>query len=91
MTIPLAPILGLAAGLSTSIEAATAGDYPRAINNAVSSYTGINTTTGQFELPLLLRGILPLTIGLLVHKFIGGPPLNFNAMLGRAKVPFIRI
>ena len=89
MTIPLAPIIGLAAGMADPIQAAMAGNFDTAIEHLKYRYLGI-TPGGQFNAAALSEGLLPLVIGLLVHKFVGGPPLNFNAMLVRAKVPFIR-
>jgi len=91
MTIPLAPVAGILAGMIDPINEALAGNYPRAMEVVVQRYTGYNVTDGTWNVGNLLKGVGPLIAGLLVHKFVGGPPLNFNKMLGRAKVPFIRI
>lgn len=90
-TIPLAPVLGLAAGLAEPIQKAMGGDVQGAINVATHHYTGYSVERGQFEIDGLKHGIVPLIIGLLVHKFVGGAPLNANRMLARAGVPVVRI
>jgi hypothetical protein len=93
MTVPLAPILGLAAGLGDEyvLGRALKGNYTGAIETAVHRYTGYNMVNGQWEPQAMTRGLLPLVIGGLVHKYVGGKPLNLNRMLAAAGVPFIRI
>lgn len=91
MTIPLAPVLGLAAGLARPITLAMGGNIETAIQVATRNYTGYDTVAKKFDIMQLANGVLPLVIGLLVHKFVGGAPLNANRLLGRAKVPVIRI
>ena len=91
MTIPIAPLVGLGAGLSVAVPAAIRGDWELAINEVTRNYTGYNPLTRKFETDKLWRGLAPLIGGLLVHKFVGGSPLNLNRTLARAKIPFIRI
>jgi len=91
ITIPLAPIAGLGAGLATPISQALAGNYESAFYYLSQNYTGVDPRTGQFNIEHLKRGLVPLLGGLLVHKFVGGSPLNLNRILARANVPFIRI
>lgn len=91
MTIPLAPVIGLVAGLGPTIKEAMAGNIDAAIHEAAWAYTGYDTYDATFNPQRLTYGLVPLVVGLLVHKFVGGAPLNFNRMLARAKVPFIRI
>lgn len=91
MTIPLAPMAGLAAGLADPVIAALNGDYPRVALTLVSNYTGYDISQNKWNPAALLKGVAPLVAGLLVHKFIGGPPLNLNKVLANARVPFIRI
>jgi len=92
LTIPLAPIAGLAAGMSTAIvDGALKGQWDLFFNELSRNYTGWNPYTKKWEPGYLKKGLLPLVIGLLVHKFVGGPPLNFNRTLARHKIPFIRI
>ena len=91
MTIPIAPIAGLAAGLAEPARYLMTGDFDRAFAKLSKNYTGVDPRTGRFNFMDLSHGLLPLVGGMLVHKFVGGPPLNVNRMLAAAKVPFIRI
>lgn len=90
-TIPLAPIGGLMAGMAGPIESAMNGDLTTALALITRNYTGFDTNTNQLHLPNLQFGLLPLAVGLLVHKFVGGAPLHANRMLAQAGVPVIRI
>jgi hypothetical protein len=90
-TLPLAPIAGLAAGLWQPIEFAMKGDWFSAAETLGTAYTGYSIQQNNWEAQRLLRGLVPLMIGGIVHKFVGGPPLNINKMLARAGVPVIRI
>lgn len=90
-TIPLAPIAGLLAGLAMPIKMAVDGKFDDAAREVALNYTGWNAWQGKFEIDRLARGLGPLIIGMVVHKFVGGPPLNVNRMLAAANVPFIRI
>ena len=100
MTIPLAPLAGLAAGLGSGsswsggasvISRLMEGNIADAAKIACYHYTGVDPYTGQFSIDGLKTGVLPLVAGALVHKFVGGSPLNINRMLAAARVPFIRI
>lgn len=91
MTIPLAPFAGLFAGLAEPIQYAMGGDVQSAGIQLSLNYTGYNPADGSFDIMRLQKGVLPLVIGCLVHKFVGGAPLNLNKVLARARVPFIRI
>lgn len=92
MTIPIAPIAGLAAGLIEPIQyVVDHGNWRGAVEVLCRNYTGYRPGTQTWEPHYMTRGLVPLVIGLLVHKFVGGSPLNANRMLARAGVPFIRI
>jgi len=90
-TLPLAPIFGLAAGLWEPIKRAQYGDWIGALDEASQAYTGYSPKTKAWNPGAMRRGLIPLVVGLLVHKFVGGRPLNLNQMLGKANVPVIRI
>lgn len=90
-TIPLAPILGLAAGLAKPLQFLLAGQVEYAVIEATRNYTGYDMQAQSFWAPNLMKGLVPLLIGLGVHKFVGGAPLNANRMLAAANVPIIRI
>ncbi|MBA7531061.1 hypothetical protein ES705_23272 [subsurface metagenome] len=89
-TIPIAPIVGLAAGLAGPIKDLMDGEPEYAVNKLKYSYLGL-TPDNVFKAEALMSGLFPLIMGGLVHKFIGGPPLNLNRMLAQANVPIIRI
>ncbi len=96
-TIPIAPIAGLLAGIAgptaygpSILERVIQGDYVDAARLAALQYTGLNVYTGAWT-PMEARGTIALIIGALVHKFVGGAPLNLNRMLASANVPIIRI
>lgn len=89
-TIPIAPIAGILAApaIQAGIKAAVAGDVDGVIYEA-GKFVGF--ANGKFDAFALGSNILPIIIGILVHKFVGGPPLNVNRMLASANVPVIRI
>jgi len=89
-TIPLAPIIGLAVGVAPAIKDLMDGEVEYAVNKLKYSYLGL-TPDNTFKPEALLSGLFPLVMGSLVHKFVGGPPLNVNRMLASANVPVIRI
>lgn len=90
MTIPIAPVIGLGVGMIEPIAALFKGNVLGALDRAAENYIGWNRGHNRFELKGLQKGLLPVVIGLLVHKFIGGY-LGLNRMLGRAKVPLLRL
>jgi len=89
-TLPLAPLIGLAVGLAGPAKDLIDGEYEYAVNKLKYSYLGL-TPDNQFKLEGLLSGLLPLAMGCLIHKFVGGAPINANRMLAAANVPVIRI
>jgi len=91
MTIPLAPVIGLAVGMAEPVDKLIKGDVTGAVHDLALNYTGFSTIDKKFHPEYLKKGLVPLIIGLLVHKFVGGAPLNLNRMLARHKIPLIRI
>jgi len=89
-TLPLAPIAGLIAApaVRAGINAAINGDVNGVMYEA-AKFVGITGDT--FDAFALASNVTPLLIGCLVHKFVGGAPLNLNRMLASAGVPIIRI
>lgn len=90
-TIPLAPIIGIVAAPSVrqTVDDLMKGDFNTAMAHA-GHIVGIQTD-GKFNAQLLISNIGPMVIGGLVHKLVGGAPLNLNRMLASANVPVIRI
>jgi len=92
MTVPLAVVGGLGAGLARPIKTyIDTGDLQLAAWQLVEGYTGYYVGEGNWDMKRLQYGLVPLVAGALVHKFVGGSPLNVNRILAAAKVPFIRI
>jgi len=89
MTIPLAPILGVSAGLIEPIQLAAAGRPYDAFRNACINYTGYNPQVKAWDFNSLKYGLYPLIAGMLVHKVAG--MAGINRALGAAKVPLVRI
>lgn len=92
MTIPLAPIAGFIAAPATRriIDDITKGAWDD-IPNALGNYVGYAPSAKKWTWQLLMENLGPIITGLLVHKFVGGPPLNLNRVLARHKIPLIRI
>ena len=89
-TLPLAPIIGLGVGLAGPIKDIMDGEVEYAMNKLKYSYLGL-MPDNTFKPEALMSGLVPLIVGGLVHKFVGGAPLNLNRMLASANVPVIRI
>ena len=96
-TIPLAPVLGIAAGFVSSttgpspVQYFMDGNIEYALAALSQNYLGYDPICGDFNIKRMASGLLPAVIGLLVHKFVGGPPLNLNRTLAAAGVPLFRI
>lgn len=92
MTIPLAPVLPLAVPLiQAGAELMANPENATQILNGLSiRFTGYDAIGRSWNIRNA-DALIGMGIGLLVHKFVGGAPLNFNRMLASAKVPFIRI
>lgn len=92
MTIPVAPIAGIAGALSPAINAALQGKFAgpdSALSWATTRLTGYNDQTGQWSYQEMLNGWKPIVAGFLAHKLAG--MLGVNAALGRAKIPLLRV
>lgn len=90
MTIPLAPTIGLVAMFREPIAAAMSGQTDEIIPSLVWNVIGVDSA-GRFDMGKLISNVTPLIAGLLIHKFVGGAPLNLNKILARARVPFLRV
>jgi len=96
-TIPLAPTLGLIAGMAEPIQWGIGEGFAldrgwlNDRRGLIARYTGYSPWGKDFDINRLKEGLLPLIAGMLVHKFVGGRPLNLNATLARAGVPLVRL
>lgn len=91
LTVPIALVGGVLAGVVPAVNIARTGDYTGAMDFFIAAYTGFSMEQGNFNAERLRWGLLPLIGGALIHKFVGGRPLNVNRALGRAGVPILRI
>lgn len=89
-TLPLAPIAGLAVGIMPAIEPLKQGNYDGAFRQLQYRYTPYDPWAKKFSVNGMMTGALPLVLGVLVHRFIGGK-LGVNRALAQAGVPLIRI
>lgn len=89
-TIPMAPMLGIIAGLYQPITRAISGDFQGALHSLRDRGTGFDDS-GNFHFEWLIPMWGPIISGLLIHKFVGGWPLNLNRTLAAHRVPLIRI
>jgi len=94
-TIPLAPVIGIGAGLVTNdfhgtspLNEALSGDWHGCFRALAANYLGYNLDNGTWDITKAY-GLPPLILGVLIHKFVGGRPLNLNRYLRR--IPLIRI
>jgi len=92
VTIPMAPILGLvgAEDFRMMIQRAFEGNW-NGVGYHGKSFIGVNPTNNKFDFELFAKNWTPIIVGLLVHKFVGGSPLNLNRTLARHRIPLIRI
>lgn len=89
LTIPLAVVGGLLPGVTSVITVAQQGGISAAGRSAAIFYTGFDYVTGKWGLRNMQTGLLPLAIGVGIHKLAG--MLGINRALGAAGIPFIRI
>jgi len=91
MTLPLAVIAGMAVpAVDLWQNGIQQGDTKRTMNTAAAIFTGYNPESKTWEVAYLKRGLLPVVMGLLVHKYVGGK-LGVNRALAGAGVPLIRL
>ena len=91
ITIPLAPIIGIAAGVAEPLGYIIGGNVSTGMEYLKRNYLGLTGPNNEFKIENLMHGLFPLVMGALIHKYVGGAPLNLNRMLASANVPFVRI
>ena len=85
MKIPLAVVLGFA-----PLAVNVARNTNQIGFEAIRDLTGYQIDSGKFNFSLTRRGLVPILLGFGVHKVVGGM-LGINRMLGRMRIPLIRI
>jgi len=90
MTIPIAPIAGVLASKGTqyTVKSALEGNFPQAFAET-GRFAGLDPSSGQFSWGILSETYTPILAGLVVHKIAG--KVGLNAMLGKAKIPYLRV
>jgi len=91
MTIPIAPIAGFIPMIIRPVQNLMAGNIDMAFATFTYDTIGYDLPNKKWDAMKMVQNITPLIIGGLVHKYVGGKPLNINAALARAGVPFVRI
>jgi len=89
MTISVAVMGGLLAGLEQPAEALFRGDYSTAMKRLSYGYTGWNAWTHSWDPRGMQQGLMPLMIGVGVHKLANA--FGVNRMLAKSKIPFLRV
>jgi len=89
MTMSVAVLGGLMAGLAEPATLLIAGHPGEAMKHATYNYTGWNSWESRWQPMGMQRGLMPLLIGVGVHKIANAA--GVNRMLARAKIPFLRI
>lgn len=86
--VPLAVVAGFAP-LATNVYNVSGGGIPRMLWMGTQAITGYDTDTGKWWGPNLMKGTVPIMLGIMVHKIAGR--LGVNRAIGSAGIPFIRI
>lgn len=88
-TISLASVAGFVPLAKTLYDGYQFGGFSTMLNELSASMTGYNPEVKVWRAQTLMKGAVPVVIGLAVHKVAS--KLGINRMLGRAKVPFLRV
>jgi len=90
-TLPLAAIGGFIPMVSYAYDVGYKGEGIKGFGKQiVYQTTGFDTYSGTWHWEGISRGLGPVILGLMVHKFVGGK-LGINRMLASAGVPLIRV
>lgn len=96
-TVPVSVVAGFTPGLARLVTHFSNPSLHGAANGieavgieASRIYLGYDPRDGSWNGALMMLGIMPLVLGGLVHKFIGGT-LGVNRMIARAGIPVIRL
>lgn len=89
MQLSLAIVGGLMPGLTAIGTAATNGGWQVAGKVAGQIYTGYDYTTGKFSTKNMQVGLMPLAVGVIIHKIAG--MIGINRAIASTGLPIIRI
>lgn len=86
--IPLAVVAGFGP-LASNLYAVSSGGPQRMLWMGTQAITGYDTDTGVWWAPNMMKGTIPILLGIAVHKIAGR--LGINRAIGAAGIPLIRI
>lgn len=89
MTIPVALVGGFAVPIARSVIVGQGLGVGQGLRHFTAITTGIDPETGGWNAAYLRLGLLPIIMGALLHKVVGGY-LGLNRALARAGVPILR-
>jgi hypothetical protein len=89
-TLPVAVLAGFAVPLTHSYNAYKVGGLSKAGSTMAKVMTGYDMESNSFKFAELKAGLLPVVLGVLVHKFVGGK-MGVNRSLSSAGIPLLRI
>lgn len=89
-TIPLAVAAGFGPLVGMGLQGYREAGYSGASNKLVYGLSGYDMANRNWSTQGLAQGLLPIMIGLVVHKVVGNR-LGVNRMLSRARIPFVRL
>jgi hypothetical protein len=87
--IPVATLVGLGVGMVDPLMKLYHQDVRGAMADLSYRYVGYNLPSKRLDFGGLQQGLLPLVIGALVSKYVGGRPLNLNRYL--SGIPLIKL
>lgn len=90
LTIPIAVVGGLIPPTMSIASKFPVGGLPLMGIEASRILTGYDPNTGEWNWRWLKVGLLPIALGALVHRFVGGK-LGVNRALASAGIPLIRL
>lgn len=88
-TIPLALVAGMLPGVASVASKFPDQGLMGSANEATRIYLGWDFREQRWSMGWMKVGLLPLLLGAIGHKFIGGR-LGVNRALSSAGIPFIR-
>lgn len=84
----ISPFISKAPSGHTIIERLYGGDVEGALYDFKEKFSGIDAN-GQWHPNWVVETYLPMAVGAMISKFVGGRPLNLNRMI--RQIPFIKI
>jgi hypothetical protein len=88
--LPLAVVAGFMPLVSREISVTAQYGLGAVPGDVAQAFLPYNPTTRKFDTSGLSVGLIPVVVGILVHRVIGGY-LGVNRALAGAGIPFVRI